>query len=159
MAGSDRFDVKAFQRAKFSPREAEVTLDAVASAGFGTGVFKVRGLTAEEIHIADEAKKRGQLLSNLVEKLASGGEERVQALLEGVGVSNGVPADLVKQYEHVRMGLIEPTLEHQDIIKFAEIWPVEFIQLANKVMELTGLGRIAEVKPAPSGGGKTSKPA
>lgn len=139
------FDLSAFRKAEFKPREAEIEFSALADFG---GKFKVRGLTALEIAQADEAAQKGKLLSDLVEKLASSsGKQKAAALLEGVGVSDDVPALLSKRYEHVCMGLVEPKMELADVVKLGDTFPIEFSTLANKILELTGQGQVADVKP------------
>src|SRR5690554_989692 len=153
------FDLKAFQKAQFVPREMDVTLDAVAEAGMGDGVVKVRGLTARELAEAEESAQNGKLLSDLVEKLAGSGKEKVGALMEGIGFNQDVPASLAKRLEHVRLGVMEPQMDLADVAKLAEVFPVEFTILANKIMELTGKGQQAQVKRKPSGGKAASRPA
>lgn len=146
------FDLGAFRKADFKPREAELNCSALSAFG---GTFKVRGLTALEIAQADESAQKGKLLSELVEKLAgSSGKKKAAALLEGVGISDDVPALLAKRYEHVCMGCIEPKLELADVVKLGEAYPVEFSQIANKILELTGQGQVADVKPQ----GSTKEP-
>mgnify|MGYP000229217827 CR=1 FL=1 len=146
------FNVEGFRNTTFTPRESLLTLEAFEKAGFGDGKIKVRGLTACEIEQANEASQKGKLLSDMVVKLAgSSGKEKAATLLEGVGISGNVPALLAKRHEHVVMGVIEPKLELLDVVRLADTFPIEFSQIANKILELTGLGQQAEVKPKPSG--------
>lgn len=152
-------DLKAFQNAEFVPRETEVTLDALAEAGFGDGVVKVRGLTAHELAEAEESASKGKLLSDLVERLAGAGKEKVGALMDGIGYHQDVPASLAKRLEHVRLGMVEPEMELADVARLAEAFPIEFGVVANKIIELTGKGQQAQVKRKPSGSKQTSKPA
>lgn len=138
------FDLKAFRNAQFKPREAELEFSALADFG---GKFVVRGLTATEIARADEAAQKGKLLSDIVEKLAgAAGKQKAAALLEGVGISDDVPALLAKRLEHVVYGVVEPKLEHADVALLANAFPIEFSTIANKILELTGQGQIADVK-------------
>jgi hypothetical protein len=149
------FDLNAFRQAEFKPRETEIEFSALADFG---GTFKVRGLTATEIAQADEAAQKGKLLSDLVEELAgSAGKKKAAALLEGVGVSDDVPALLAKRYEHVCMGVVEPKMDLADVVKLGDAFPIEFSQLANKILELTGQGQVADVKPRGSTKEPTSK--
>ncbi|WP_339799666.1 hypothetical protein [uncultured Marinobacter sp.] len=152
-------DIKAFRKAEFVPRETEVTLDALAEAGLGDGVVRVRGLTATHLALAEESASKGKLLSDLVEKLAGAGKEKVEAIMDGIGFHQDVPAALAKRLEHVRLGIVEPEMDLADVVKLAESFPIEFSILANKIMELTGKGQAAQVKPKPSGGARKSKPA
>lgn len=151
-------DLKAFRKAEFVPRETEVTLEALAEAGLGDGVVKVRGLTAHELAAAEESASKGKMLADLVEKLAGSGKERVDALMDGIGFHQDVPASLAKRLEQVRAGVIEPEMELADVVKLAEKFPIEFGILANKILELTGKGQAAQVKQKPSGGVRKSKP-
>lgn len=149
-------DLAKFRKTEFKPREKELELAALKAAGFGDGLIKVRGLTAQEIAEADEASTKGKLASDLVEKLAGAqGKARAAALLEGIGISGDVPALLAKRYEHVRIGTVEPALELADVVKLADVFPIEFSQIANTILELTGQGQEAAAKPR--GSGKISK--
>lgn len=142
------FDLNSFRKTEFKPREAELSFSAFSDAGLGDGSVKVRGLTAEEIARADEASTKGKLLGDIVEKLAgSGGKQKASALLEGVGISSDTPAALAKRYEHVCIGCVEPKLELADAVKLGSVFPIEFNQIANKILELTGKGQEAAVKP------------
>jgi len=146
------FDVEGFKQTTFKPRESKMTLEAFKEAGFGDGVLIVRGLTAFEIAKADEASQKNNLTSDLFEKLAGGvSKEKVSALLEGIGISDDVPSLLAKRYEHVVMGVIKPKFELDDVVKLGDTFPIEFSQIANQILKLTGLGKQAEVKPPPSG--------
>lgn len=146
------FDLEGFRSQTFKPRESEMTLEALKKAGLGDGVVTVRGLTSHEIAQSDEASQKGKLLSDLIAKLAdTSGKQKAAALLEGVGISENVPELLAKRYEHVVRGVISPKLELSDVVKLGDTFPIEFSQIANKILELTGLGKQAEVKPPPSG--------
>lgn len=151
------FDIEAFRRARFTPREVELRLDALSAFG---EVIKVRGLTAEDLARAEEASQKGKLVSDLIEKLAgSAGKEKASALLEGVGISSDVPAMLQKRMEHIVLGVVEPKLELVDVVKLGQTFPIEFNIIANKIIELTGQGQIADVKPRGSSKEPTSEQA
>lgn len=152
-------DVKALRKTKFTPREDEVTLSALEKAGLGDGVVKVRGLTAHQLAEAEEASSKSRMLTDLMEKLVGSEKEKVAALLEGIGFGQDVPASLAKKLSHVQMGVVEPEMALEDVVKLAEVYPIEFGMLANKIYELTGKGQIAQVKRQPSGGKQTSRPA
>lgn len=152
-------DLDAFRKASFSPREDEVTLSALAEAGFGDGVITVRGLTARELSEAEDASTKGKLLTDLVERLAGGSKEKVGALLEGIGFNQDVPASLAKKLSHVQMGMVEPKMELADVVKLGEAFPIEFGIIANKIYELTGKGQVAQVKRKPSGKTRASRQA
>ena len=138
------FDLQGFRKQKFEARTAEVRVADLAD-WFGEGdepVFVVRGLTGEELARCQEAAQRNKDISQVVEALAaSHGQEKVEAMREMLGVSESVPNDLAKRLEQFAIGTIDPDFNHEDAVKFAETYPVEFYQLTNRIMELTGSGR------------------
>lgn len=143
------FNLKAFEKTKYAPREGEVKLPSL-SHYFGEGeepVFKVRGLDSVEIHRARDQASRGKLMSEVVAKLAGGTErEKAEAVLEALGVTADDPQSLVIKYANVEAGVVEPKLERYHVVKLAKAHPIEFGMLERKIMELTGLGHAAEVK-------------
>lgn len=150
------FDLKSFERAAFEPRQCDVALPSLADFFKDSEpVFVVRGLTANELARADEAARKGKMISDLVEKLleSQGGKEKAAALLDAAGLSNAIdPPQIIKQrIEHVRMAVVSPALELQHVIKLADAFPIEFTRLANAVLEMTGQGQVAAVKQKPSG--------
>ena len=157
MAG---FDLKAFQKARFAPREMELTLEALKEAGFGDGVVKIRSLTAAELAEAEEESDRSKVLMGVAEKLAGTSREKLEGLLDGLGVgSNQVPQALARKMCHVRYGMVEPEMGLDDVTKLAEAFPIEFGQVARAIYSLTGKGQVAQVKQKPSGKKATSKQA
>lgn len=153
-------DLNAFKKAQFTPREMDLTLDALKEAGFGDGVVKIRGLTSAELAEAEEESDRSKILMGVAEKLAGTSKEKLEGLLDGLGVGNGeVPQSLAKKLCHVRSGMVEPEMGLDDVIKLAEAFPIEFGQVARAIYSLTGKGQVAQVKQKPSGKKATSKQA
>lgn len=157
------FDLNKFERAAFEPRQGDVALPVLAEF-FKAGaepVFIVRGLTASELAIADESAKKGKLIGEMVEKLleTTSSKDKAQAILESAGISNAkdVPQIVKTRIEHVRLGCVSPALSLAHVVKLADCFPIEFSRLANTVLELTGQGRAAVVKPLPSGSAATSE--
>lgn len=155
------FDVKAFRKAKFEDRTTRVPVPDLKD-WFGEedeAVFVVRGLTAEELARCNEAASRNKNMAAILEALSSQNQrEKVDAMREMLGVSETVPNDLAKRLEQMAMGTVDPDLDHELAVKFAETYPVEFYQITNQIMELTGQGRQVAKKKSTS---KTpeSKPA
>jgi hypothetical protein len=143
------FDVKSFRKAKFEDRTAEVPVPDLKD-WFAEGeepVFIVRGLTAEELARCNEAVQKNKNISSVIEALhSSNQQEKVQAMREMLGVSESVPNDLAKRLEQFALGTVDPDMDHELAVKFAESFPVEFYQLTNKIMELTGQGRQVKKK-------------
>lgn len=153
-------DLAAFKKAQFVPREMDLTLDALKEAGFGDGVVKIRGLTSAELAAAEEESDRSKILMGVAEKLAGTSKEKLEGLLDGLGVSgNDVPQALAKKLCHVRSGVTDPEMGLEDVAKLAETFPIEFGQLSSAIYSLTGKGQVAQVKQKPSGKKAASKPA
>ncbi len=168
---SGGFDLDAFRKAKLSTREEDVPLPGLAAAGFSgeapdpeTGkappvVFRVRGLTAEELAKARTEADNSKLLISVSERLVGSESEKVQAILDALGMGSATPASLRLKICHVTHGVVEPALTQQDVVKLADGYPVEFGILAERIYDLTVQGKIAKVKPKPSGSTTESKQA
>src|SRR6056297_3367078 len=143
------FDTKSFRKATFEDRTESVPVPDLKE-WFAEGeepVFIVRGLTAEELARCNEAVQKNKNISSVVEALHSSNQhKKVQAMREVLGVSESVPDDLAKGLEQFTLGTVDPDLDHEMAVKFAESYPVEFYQLTNKIMELTGQGRQVKKK-------------
>jgi hypothetical protein len=150
------FDVERFSTAKFGDRFAEIPVtnsDMLAFYPEGTTpMLQVRGLTAQELAVADqetqinrEARAEGML--------GQIGEEAIEALrvLLRTHLGGDVPDQHVKMLHIVHLGLVKPKLEYDQVIKFADAFPVEFRTVFMKINELTGRGKDYLGKPKPSG--------
>ena len=149
------FDRKAFMKAAFQPRLAEVELAGLA-AFFPPGsrpLWTVRNLTGDELAKSMEAVSRQKSIDTLVKALSSqaGQIEEVRAAL---GISDDVSAELAKRIEQLMLASVSPTVDRPLAVRLAEYFPVEFYQLTNKIVELTGLG--ADVKKSPGCGAPTA---
>ena len=154
------FDTKLFMRDKFRPRTAEVSLPDLAD-WFGEGespVWVVRSLDATELARAEEAASKNSRIKSLVEALDGLSQsDRVAELRDSLGLTDNAPAVLVKRLEHLVMGSVEPKITLDVAVKLASVRPVEFYQLADQIMALTGKGQEAEKKRSGSGGINESK--
>ena len=155
------FDLKGFKSSEFQARTEEVRVEGLAE-WFNEGdepVFVVRGLTGEEVARANEAASRNTSWSRIMEAMASSdAQERVDAIKRMLGISADVPDDLAKRHEHLAMGSVDPDLDHEAAVQLAVRFPIEFYQLTNKIMELTGKGA-DPIKKKGSGKTQESKPA
>ncbi len=138
------FDTKAFKKTKFEDRTARVPVPDLQE-WFEEGdeaVFVVRGLTGEELARCNEAARRNKDINSIVEAIAGQNQqEKINALRETLGVSTSVPDDLAKRLEQFSYGTIDPDMDHDAAVKFAQEYPVEFYEITSKIMELTGQGR------------------
>ena len=146
------FDPQRFSQAPLAPRTAEVAVPDLAP-WFGPGekpVWIVRGLTGDDIARASEAADKAAKIRAAVQALLGGGEGRREAFAAILGVGDDVPDDLIKRYEHLMSGSVEPKCDRELAIKLFAAFPVVAFQLTNKILELTGLG--ADPGKAPGSG-------
>ena len=147
------FDSKAFLKTKFIPRTDEVSVPDLQPF-FPDGapaVWKVRGLTGQELGRAAEASDRNKNIAAILEGLtADSSKEKATALKELMGVGGNTPADIAKRIEHLALGSVDPKCPPELAVRLCEVFPVEFYQITNKIMELTGRGQMPG-KSQPSG--------
>ncbi len=142
------FNLDKFERAKFAPRTERVPVEALASffADGAPAEWEVRGLSASELNNAMEAGKRQHSIETVVKAMANGGDQ-VEAVRKALGLTKDTPGEVAKRLEMLVSGSVNPTIKLTAAVKLAECFPIEFLQLTNKITELTGKG--AElVKPS-----------
>jgi len=146
-------DVNKFVNSKFDTTTEEIKLDCLKDF-FGKDekpVIKVKGLTGVELGFVNESIDRSKAVNDIVEKLMSTvGKEKAEGVFEGVGLSDETPSDIVRRIEIMKKGVVEPEVGHEFVLKFCDRFPVEFYEVTNKILELTGKGQ-SLVKPSPSG--------
>ena len=137
------FDLKGFRNSQFGDRTESVPVPDLKEwfDEDDEPAIVVRGLTAEELARTNEAAERNKNINSVVEALSGRRQDKVEAMREMLGVTDSVPNDLAKRLEQFAYGTVDPDMDHELAIKFAENYPVEFYQLTNKIMELTGQGR------------------
>lgn len=174
------FDIKAFEKSVLTPRtealpvpglvdwfdiegEQKNQLEQLTMPGerdefaekIGV-VWKVRGLSDDELNQAEkDAKgsraKIAEVMADML-KLETGD---VDSIKERLGLDEEVGYRTAIRAEHVYRGSVEPKLSIALVHKLGKAFPIEFRQIATKVLELSGLGAIDEKKLSPSG---TTKP-
>lgn len=154
------FNSKKFMKAKFVPRIEKVPVPDLAEffSGLKDDViptWTVRGLTGNELGNCAEAAGRNSNVAAIVEGIAgTAKKEKIKAVQGLLGVSDNVPQDVAKRIEHFVSGSVSPKVDKEFAVKFCKNFPVEFLQLTNKIMLLTGQGRVPG-KPQGSGKKKT----
>ena len=161
------FDLNKFNSSSFSPREEAVPVPDLAA--FFTGepeqdengkpkppVWKVRGLTGEELARVNEAKERNRNRLAVAEGLAGSDDEVAKAIQELIGHNDKVPDDLAKRLEMLVLGSVEPQCSQQLAVKLSQAFPVEFYLLTGRITQLTGQGSVVG-KPKRSSGKVKSK--
>jgi hypothetical protein len=144
------FGASKFQHAEYAPRMETVPMPVLVEF-FGEGEaaeFTVRGLTASELNKAHEAGNRQKNLDAVVKAIASQ-KEQVAEIRKALGLSADTPGEIAKRMEMLVAGSVEPKLDHATVAKLAEVFPVEFYDLSNRITNLTGQGA-SRVKPPAS---------
>lgn len=140
------FDVNKFTNTAFKRREEDVPVPDLRDwfKGLKEGekpVWRVRGLTGEELARVNEASARNRNKNAVIDALNSDKSEKVtDAIRELIGTGSSVPDDLARRIELLTMGSVAPECTHQVAVKLAEAFPVEFYELTTKITQLTGLG-------------------
>lgn len=155
------FDAKKFLKTKWTPRIEEVPVPDLA-AFFPDGakpVWKVRGLTGQELGRSNEAAERNKNVAAILEGISSGvAKEQTEAVKELLGVGGATPQDIARRLEHLTLGSVDPKCPPDLAIRLCETFPVEFFQITNRIVQLTGQGQMPG-KPQPSGETPKSAPA
>lgn len=148
------FDSKKFLKAKFAPRTFGWPVPEMAEF-FAPGedpVWKVRGLTGQELGHAAEAADRNKTIVSLLEGLtADSSKDKTDAIKGLLGFGTDTPADVAKRLEHLTMGSLDPKCPLDLAVRVCEAYPIIFYNLTNKIYELTGQGQMPGKQP-PSGG-------
>ena len=155
------FDSKKFMKMKFIPRTESVSVPDL-QVFFPEGaeaVWTVRGLTGQELGRASEAAERNRNISAILEGLTSeAAKDKAEAIKEILGIGGATPQDIAKRLEHLTAGSVDPKCTLDLAVRLCETYPIEFYQLTNKIMELTGRGQMPG-KQQPSGETGKSAPA
>ena len=144
------FNADQFQRAAFEPRTEVVPFPALAEF-FGpdeAAEFTVRGLTSIELHKAMEAGARNKGVDAVVKAIASS-KDQIDNIRKALGMTSDTPGEIAKRLEMLVAGCMAPKIDHATAAKLAEVCPVEFYDLTNRITNLTGQGA-SRVKPQPS---------
>lgn len=141
------FDLEKFESAQFTDRVESVPVPRLARF-FDEGdeaVWKVRGLTGQESAHANQAvsnnKNMDAILSAISTKVQ---QDKIDGIRELAGLTDAVPDELVKRYSWLTQGSVDPVCSHETAMKLARNYPEDFYLLTNKILQLTGQGRLGE---------------
>jgi hypothetical protein len=153
------FNVKKFVATKFVPRTAEVKVESLKD-WFDEGdaaVFLVRGMTASELASANEADDNSERIKAVVDALTTNNKSKQKTAFQDIfGFGVETPKDIKKRIIMLTTCSVEPELDQSLAVKLADVAPIEFYMLTNKITELTGQGSSVQGKSQPSG--KTLEP-
>ena len=138
------FDADKLKRCAFKPRTETIPVTPLAKF-FGEGEkpeFTVRGLTGEELaHCAQAARGYSQV-EQIISGILSGlVEDKVDAIKNALGLNKNLPEIYAKRIEFLIAGCVVPEgLDREAVIRIAAIAPIEFQDMTDKIMKLSGEG-------------------
>ena len=153
------FDLKRFAATEFRDRISEVPVPGL-SEWYGPGeptLWIVRGLTAPELARANAAVDNLQSTQKMVEGLAGGNEEKANAILSALGVSDDPQPEFVKRLEWLIIASVDPKIDREQGLRLGINKPAEFQILTKTIERLTLEGR-DQGKPSGSGETPPSEP-
>lgn len=152
------FDTSKFQKQEFSYRIRSVKVEAL-TAFFEENedpLWEVRGLSVDEIYKSNEAAANAKMLEGIIEGLAGSKTEIAEAIKKLTGQDSNVSDQTSKRLQQLTFGSVNPKISLENAVKLAETFPIEFMDLTNEILKLTGLGKVLG-KPKPCGDKEISK--
>ena len=142
------FDVEKNQTTTFKDRVEDVPVPRL-QAFFGEKdkpVWTVKGLTGEESAIAKQAVAANKNLEAVLEAVGSSlKKDKVAGIKELAGISDRAPDELVQRFSWLVNGSVDPVCDEELAKKMAQNFPEDFYLLTNKILQLTGQGRLGEL--------------
>lgn len=135
---------------KFEARTESIKVPALSDFfGDADPVWIVRGLTASELARTIEASNKQKSIDQVIKAIGQN-DTSIAELREALGISDDTPQDIAKRLEQLVIASVEPKIDITNAVKLAECFPIEFYQITNAVVMLTGLGMDVK-KLQPSG--------
>jgi hypothetical protein len=149
------FNLKQFNKTEYQLRTADVKITTPALMSFFSEgddpVWKVRGLTAAELALAEESILSKQTVFDVIkEAVKLNNSDKITELGNLLGNTTDLPKAVKKRIEHLVLGSIDPVIDTREAVILQQNFPVEFMELSNKILELTGQG--AEIKKSLNSG-------
>jgi hypothetical protein len=153
------FDREKFKSQAYSSRTATVPVKVLAEFfGEAAPEFIVRGLSFDELAKTETAASSQKTLVALVDALAAANQRDVtQQVRELIGAGENLQPQTIRRQHMLVLATVSPEIDDHVAAKIAENFPVEFKELTDKIIELTGMGRTPGKLP-PSGNATTSDP-
>jgi hypothetical protein len=136
------FNSKEFKKVKFVPRSEDISVPILASWFEGPAIWKVRGLEGNELgRCNDLADRNRRAITSIAEGLVSDkSAETVDAIKALVGLSDNVPDENAKRIEYLQAGSVDPICDLELAVRINAYFPVQFREITNKILQLTGFG-------------------
>jgi hypothetical protein len=135
------FQADRFENETFVARRKRIPVPALAK-WFDDGeepVWEVRGLNSNELHRCLEAGQRQRSVESIVKAIAQT-IDQATAVRKAIGLTTDTPGEIAKRMEMLTLGSVQPAVTLTTVVKLAETFPIEFLQLTNDISELTGKG-------------------
>ena len=146
-------DIRKLKTARFKDRIEEIEVKQLKDF-FPDGekpIWKIRAISGEEMYFVRNAVERSRNTEELISQLLSGsGKQKAIAAIRTLGLDEkDQPEDYVRRLHILRYGSIDPDLksdvEGLEICKkVADNYATVFDLLTNRIMALTGLGKLGE---------------
>ena len=139
------FDINQFKTAKFERRTEAVIVKGLQEF-FPDGEkaeFIVQGLKHSEVAKCAEGIQSNDNLKAVLQAAAGHAPSIKEAINDIIGGKDEIPKDTQKRILHLVVGSVEPKIDEAFAVRLSETFPVEFIELTTKILELTGLGQVA----------------
>lgn len=146
------FNKDKFINSKYSHREEELKIPALKEF-FDKDeepIFRVRGITGIELGQVHEAVRKYTNIDTLMEKLLStNSAEKIEAIRKALGITSDVPSEIVRRIEMLVIASVQPRITPELANIFCERFPIEFYQLTDTILKLTGMGMdLGKSKPS-----------
>jgi len=148
------FDAKRFMSVQFVHREEDVPVPDMKDffEPDENPVWRVRGLTGQELGLANQAAERNRNMEAIIEGVVSAsGAKKSDAIKNLIGGRDDTPDDVVKRMEMLVIASVAPECDLQLAVKLCKTFPIEFYQITTAISRLTGMGQTAKKKPTASG--------
>lgn len=147
------FNPERFAAAQFTARTQEVRVpdlaawfdqpEEPASGGEAPAlVWVVRGLTGPELAQVNQTVETSRNLEAVAAAITGAGKttDKAEALQTLLGLGKDLPGDYVRRLEMLILGSVEPPCTRQLAVRLGENFPIEFYELTNTIVRLTGQG-------------------
>lgn len=141
------FKKSEFLREQFAPRTHSVEVPELA-AWFNCGekespAWEVKGLNFEELAKADSKADNANAIRDLISSLSKkDGKEIAGNLANAFGFGDDTPRQMVQRINYLVFGSVSPECDEELAVKLASTFPIEFKQITDKILELTGRGYV-----------------
>lgn len=142
------FDINKFDKAQFKDRTFDVKVPEL-KAFYGEDeepLWVCKCLDGEELAKVNEAISANRDMGAVIGALNSNvSKEKLEAVKELMGIqSDAVPKEIVRRVALLTYGSVSPVCTQMMAVKLASSHPTTLYKITNKIIELTGMGKVGE---------------